>query len=297
MRSGDAALKRKVGRPRTVNTGVRREPWESPAITAQLDGILAALEAPAIDAETRGVFQRTLYRERYFGGDARGQVIMTCRCILESNGNENALIGPVVSAVHSVVTPALMDRGLALIEAFDRIPLLSILETMVGLDVFTESDLHHWYGRSIRNKLRAILEPRQVSKPARVKPSPKVPLSVTRVPAIEKNIALGVDLLALRMQHPSTKRYSAAVRRQFDIDAQHGVECSRAARVYGDRPDIYRRLSWDALLTLSSTPAPVRADLERRILAGERIGAPQIRRARQAHVRRQPDLPAARMAA
>ena len=64
----------------------------------------------------------------------------------------------------------------------------------------------------------------------------------------------------------------------------------RAARVYGDKPDIYRRLSWDALLTLSGTPAPIRTELERRILAGERMGAPQIRRAHQV---RQPGRPTA----
>jgi hypothetical protein len=126
------AAKRKVGRPPTVNTLVPRQPdsWESAAIAAQLQEILDALEVPPIDSETRGIFQRILYRQKYFGGDARGQVVITLRCIMESSGNESALIGPTVRAVSHCMTPELINRGLQLIEAFDRIPLVSVLETM-----------------------------------------------------------------------------------------------------------------------------------------------------------------------
>ena len=54
------------------------------------------------------------------------------------------------------------------------------------------------------------------------------------------------------------------------------------ARAYGTRPEIFTRLSWNALVLLSSPtmPAPVRQDLEARILAGQSIGAPDIVRAR-----------------
>lgn len=43
------------------------------AVAKQLDKILEALEVPPIDAETRGVFQRILHRQKYVGGDARGR--------------------------------------------------------------------------------------------------------------------------------------------------------------------------------------------------------------------------------
>jgi hypothetical protein len=87
------------------------------------------------------------------------------------SGNEGALIGPIVSAVSSCVTPELTDRGLALIEAFDRIPLVSILQTMRGLDLFSEQSIGRYYSIAIRNKLWAILEP-SVSKPAPAKRKP-----------------------------------------------------------------------------------------------------------------------------
>jgi hypothetical protein len=104
--------------------------------------------------------------------------------------------------------------------------------------------------------------------------------------------------VALRAQVKSNRAFGRAVRAQFDIDAQHAVECAAAARAYGTRPEIFGKLSWDALVVLSSStmPALVRQALEARILAGERIGGPQIRRARRAHAQRRAEQPA-RMAA
>jgi hypothetical protein len=146
-------------------------PWESPAVATQLQDILDALEVPPIDAETRDIFHRILYRQKYLGGDARGQVIFILRCILESSGNEGALIGPIVRAVSYCLTPELTNRGLELIEAFDRIPLLAILETMRSLDLFSERSIAHYLAIALRNKLAAILEPADavVSKPRVVK--------------------------------------------------------------------------------------------------------------------------------
>jgi hypothetical protein len=69
-----------------------------------------------------------------------------------------------------------------------------------------------------------------------------------------------------------------------------------ACSVYGARPEVVTRLSWNALLHLASPaiPTAAREKLEARILAGKRIGAPQIRAARLAHAA---DQPARRMAA
>jgi hypothetical protein len=40
-----------------------------------------------------------------FGGDGRGHVTLLLRTILESNGNEDALIEPIVSAVELAMRP------------------------------------------------------------------------------------------------------------------------------------------------------------------------------------------------
>jgi hypothetical protein len=90
--------------------------------------------------------------------------------------------------------------------------------------------------------------------------------------------------------------FGRQVRRQFDIDGQHACEVMKTARMYGTRPEIFARLSWNALLHLASPaiPAAAREKLEACILAGDRIGGPQIRAARLAHSK--PDHPR-RMAA
>jgi hypothetical protein len=136
-------------------------------------------------------------------------------------------------------------------------------------------------------ELERLLGPSKLPKPAkmpRVKREPKPPASLTRVPGVEKNIALGLELLELRSEIKSNYAFGRAVRRQFDIDGQHACEVMKVARVYGARPEIFTRLSWNALLHLASPalPAPAREALERRIVAGERIGALEIRAARGA---------------
>ena len=95
----------------------------------------------------------------------------------------------------------------------------------------------------------------------------------------------GLELLALRSAIKGNCAFGRQVRRRFDIDAQHACEVMKVARAYGTRPEIFTRLSWNALVLLSSQamPASVRQNLEARILAGESIGGPDIHRARQAH--------------
>jgi hypothetical protein len=280
--------KHKVGRPPCVETFVPQPPaWDSSVIAAQLQDILDALEVPPIDAESRGIFQRILYRQKYFGGDAKGRVIFIIRCITESSGNEGALIGPVVSAVSSCLTPELTNHGLELLEAFDQIPLMSVLETMRSLDLFSEKSIGWYYSIAIRNKLAAILEPaaRPATKPVQVKREPKPPRALTRVPGVEAMVALGVKLLELRSTAKSNREFGRLRNKLFDVDTMTGVRAMMVARAYGDRPEIYRRLSWKALRDLSSPSIQpsLRRDLEARILADERIGGPQIRRARLAH--------------
>jgi hypothetical protein len=76
--------------------------------------------------------------DKYFGGVA-GKIIMICRCMTGSAGNEDAIHDPIiVGGVASSLDARFLDRGLALIEAFDQIPSAAILETMRDLDLFSE---------------------------------------------------------------------------------------------------------------------------------------------------------------
>lgn len=70
----------------------------------------------------------------------------------------------------------------------------------------------------------------------------------------------------------------------------------QVARAYGTRPEIFRRVSWVLLRTLASPslPAAARLRIESRIIAGERVGAPEIRKARGALKTGRPDVKQAR---
>jgi hypothetical protein len=254
----------------------------------ELQDILSAMGVPLIDSQARVALQRVLRRADWLhrfapqaknNGLGRDQVVMTLRAILESEGNQNALVEPIVSAVATCVEPRFTDRGIDFIAAFDSIPLVATLEAMRGLELFRKSSIGHYLAIAIRNKLIRILEP---AKSAKVEREPKpVPPRVTRV---EKNVALGLELLALRSTIRSNAAFGHAVRHRFNVDGQHACEAMKAARMYGHRPEVFTRLSWNALLHLASPtlPAAAREALEARILAGERIGAGECRAARGA---------------
>jgi hypothetical protein len=90
--------------------------------------------------------------------------------------------------------------------------------------------------------------------------------------------------------------------RKRGVEQVVATEAMRVARLYAGRPEIYRASSWNTLLELSSPKmAPkMRKALEARIIAGEAVTAPQIRRARGrlkgGNQKRQPHQPAARTA-
>jgi hypothetical protein len=100
----------------------------------------------------------------------------------------------------------------------------------------------------------------------------------------QANIQLGVDLIALALRNISTSNrdYGRIVRTRYEIDPPHATACMQAARMYGDNDVIINRISWPALVALASPSVPpsVRKAFEVRIMAGERITAAEIRRAR-----------------
>jgi len=118
-----------------------------------------------------------------------------------------------------------------------------------------------------------------------VKREPKPIASVTRIAIIERRIALGLQLLELKAQtRGSSKLFSRERRKQIpDVDPSLAIEATRAARVYGQRPDIYRRVSWQALVELSSPSLTPRARLrfETAIIGGEDVNGRQVKLARE----------------
>jgi hypothetical protein len=63
--------------------------------------------------------------------------------------------------------PEFTCRDLQLAEAFDRVPLLGILQTIRSLEIFSEESIGHYYAIAIRNKVAGILGPAVLPKVAR----------------------------------------------------------------------------------------------------------------------------------
>jgi hypothetical protein len=207
-------------------------PWDAPAVAAAVQDILDSLEITAIDAQARRALQRILYRKQQFGQDGGGDLILLLRTIVESEPNGTAaLIEPVVHAVSICMEPQWTSAGLRWLEAFDGLPLLQILETMRGLDVFAETSLGNYLAMALRNKLAKI----EASKPLTV---------------VERNIEHGLELLEL---HRTTPRSRDFVREVSKRGVKRGQACSlmQVARAYGTRPEIFRRVSWVLLRTLA----------------------------------------------
>jgi hypothetical protein len=81
-------------------------------------------------------------------------------------------------------------------------------------------------------------------------------------------------------QGPKWNNAFGRLRRKLypDVDPLAAAEAIRVARLYGQRPEIYRRLSWQALVELSSVSLSpqARAQFEAKIIAGESVNGAQI---------------------
>jgi hypothetical protein len=266
-----------------------RYKWETDELAAEVRGILAAIDAPPANDQVMFEFQKTLHRSRMFDEDGHGKIILTCRCILESQGNEDAFSEPFVSAVLSAAgSTEFADRGLELIEAFDQIRLVEILKTMRSLEFFRISEAESALRQIVRNKLRRILfppQPEPVKAPSgkERRAADKQATAEANRRIVEKKIELGRKLVALRDSTPSNQIFGRIVRQRFDLhDPLHVAEMMRVARLYGDRPEIYRNVGWRVLVELASTATSEarRREFEARILAGEHVNGKEIARAR-----------------
>ena len=232
--------------------------------------------------------------------------VIVLKTIVETEGNEGELIADVIHAISDLIRahPRWVGLGGIWLEAFDQISLAQVRRTAKATGV---QPLRDAIMTLLCVELDRILGPSKLPKapkPIRIKREPKPPRSVTRIPQIEKNIALGVGLLALRAATPSNSRFGRQARARFDVDHLQTSRAMRVARLYAERPEIYRSVSWVTLVELSSPKmsSSVRQAHEAQILAGESVTAPQIRRARGrlkggSPKRAQPDQAAPRMAA
>ncbi|MDA9465343.1 hypothetical protein [Bradyrhizobium sp. CCBAU 53415] len=252
-----------------------REPWPG-----KLQAVLDALEIDALDEGSRLYLQRQLHIGSLFNVDRSGHVVLTLRCITESEGNSGALAELPIRAVSGAIGPY-ADRGLALIEAFDSIPLLGILEQMRALDFFYAKEAQGALERILTHKLRRMLSPPQPE--ATPKPDLRALNKAARLKLVEQRVELGRQLLELREANPSNAAFSRAVRKQFGDIYETNFVCKlqRVAKRYGDRPEMFVA-GWQALVQLSSplTKPELRRKAEARIAAGGRVTGAGIARAR-----------------
>ena len=207
------------------------------------------------------------------------------RTIVESEGNQAELIADTIGAVSDLVRTHArwVNLGLAFIEAFDKISLAEVRKAAKATGV---QPLRDAIMTLLCVELEKILGPSRLPKPpkpVKVKLPPKPPLALTRIPAIERAISLGKELLALRASIVCNKKFGREVRRRFpDVDHITVSRTIRVTRLYAGRPEVWRAASWRTLIELASPKmAPsMRQALEARILAGETITAPHIRKTR-----------------
>ena len=105
-------------------------------------------------------------------GGHRGDILLTLRAIVDSEGNgPEALLEPILCAVHSVCRPDFTVKGLAFIEAFDRVDLRALLQQMRDLKCFTKSDLCTYFAAAIRSRLGEIFGPDEAPAPSKKPPA------------------------------------------------------------------------------------------------------------------------------
>jgi hypothetical protein len=92
------------------------------------------LEAQPVDDAVRARLEKLIAR--------RGPETLTLpiRAMIESEGDQGAMIEPVIGAVEQVMIwrPKWPERGLSWIEAFDSVPVQGIVAVMRDQDLFRE---------------------------------------------------------------------------------------------------------------------------------------------------------------
>jgi hypothetical protein len=265
--------------------------WELEPIVSETQAVLDAVEAPPIDQEARLVLQRLLYRGEYlvpsldpqrFPPTGRAQTTLLLRTILASEGNGgDALVAPIISAVHGCMRPEWTDRDLAWIAAFDNIKLVELLRAMRELDFCPEREISNHLALAIQRRLaRTFAPPPESERPKPSKKELREAAAARQAAANERRINLGKQLLDLRARAENRRDFSRQ-RNQIGVDSTTGSYLTAVARLYSDRPEIFGATRWSTLCAMASPslPAAAREMFERRIMAGERLGLSDVRRA------------------
>jgi hypothetical protein len=175
------------------------------------------------------------------------------RTIVESEGNSGELIADIIFVISDIVRmhPRWVDLGLAWLEAFDKINLASIRKVAKAT---AAAPLHSAVMVLLCAELERLLGPSKLLKPPRVKREPKPPVWLTRVPGVEKNIHLGLELLALRSAINNNRAYGRQVRRQFDVETKLAIDALNPQ--HSPRP---RARCWSGASLLASASAHPRS--------------------------------------
>ena len=152
-----------------------------------------------------------------------------------------------------------------------QISLLDLLRAFRDLDVFTEQSIAEYYAVSLGRRLARTFA--EMDAPMS-RPEPN------RISGARRAIEQGLELQKYKGPH-STSPISQIAHDRFGISAGECGQVMQAARNYGDRIWLVDKLSKDALLELSSRSSDgIRDAVERRLRAGEKVGAPEIKRLR-----------------
>jgi hypothetical protein len=166
----------RVGRPRSPEQygPPKPEPHEREEYFDRLQRILDALEIGELGRDVRLYLQKVLRRRDLLRAvDAKGfpeegdaVVTLLLRSIAESSNGPSALTLPIIDAVRSCPHDVWTNRGLAWLEAMDKVPLLATQRALHDLG------LERHLSDAISHKLTQLLGPPIVPQPAPKKKSP-----------------------------------------------------------------------------------------------------------------------------
>jgi hypothetical protein len=145
---------KRIGRPpNQPSKSHPPEAWGSNAAIDEVQKTFDALELTEVDPGVRYALQRWIWRaDKYSWG--RGDIILAMRCIVESEANgPEALLNPILGAVHGQCRPEWTCKGLDFVAAFDGIDLRELLKSMRDLRCFRPDEITNYLTTAIRDRL------------------------------------------------------------------------------------------------------------------------------------------------
>lgn len=263
--------------------------------TAALTQILEALEIEVVPTHVRRRPRQTCAGQtlpRILADHGEAHLTLLLRTIVESEGNELALIGPVINAVSAVMRakPEWPEKGLAWIEAFDELDLMALQKRAVPLGKLQGMSGSGALAGMLIDRLTPILDPVDPVPPSKLslnerreaaqqrKAEDQARRLAVQIKVNGERIEIGRELIKMKAAAGYRQFRRSACRRFPDVIPNDIPELLRVAERYGDRPEIWQAAPWCVLsaLTSVSTPPEVRASAEAKIEAGERVNAKDV---------------------